>query len=79
MHRLHRNWYIITLLAVAWSHKTQLTSLGYERSEHYIVSFNMFIIIIIIISSSSSSSSSIIIIITISSSPFLLDITFISI
>ena len=76
MHRLHRNWYIITLLAVAWSHKTQLTSLGYERSEHYIVSFNMFIIIII---SSSSSSSSSIIIITISSSPFLLDITFISI
>ena len=79
MHRLHRNWYIITLLAVAWSHKTQLTSLGYERSEHYIVSFNMFIIIIIISSSSSSSSSIIIIIITISSSPFLLDITFISI
>ena len=77
MHRLHRNWYIITLLAVAWSHKTQLTSLGYERSEHYIVSFNMFIIIIII--SSSSSSIIIIIIITISSSPFLLDITFISI
>ena len=49
MRRLHRNWYIITLLAVAWSHKTQLTSWGYERSEHYIVTFDMFIITIIII------------------------------